>query len=51
LGVGLIAPPCKIWISLETSTEASEEDEGWGGHDSKTGRSAIEEEEEEEEVG
>jgi hypothetical protein len=29
------------------STEASKEEEGWGGHGPKTGRSAIEEEEEE----
>jgi len=47
LGVGLTTPPCKTWICLETSTEASEEEEGWGGHGPKTGRSAIEEEEEE----
>jgi hypothetical protein len=31
------------------STEASEEEEGWGGHGPKMGRSAIEEEEVEEE--
>jgi hypothetical protein len=35
--------PCKSWICLETSTEASEEEEGWGGNGLKTGRSAIEE--------
>jgi hypothetical protein len=45
LGVELTTPPCKTWICLETSTEASEEEEGWGGHGPKTGRSAIEEEE------
>jgi hypothetical protein len=45
LGVGLTAPPCKTWICLETSTEASEEEEGWGGHGPKKGRSATEEEE------
>jgi hypothetical protein len=27
--VGLTTPPCKTWICLETSTEASEEEEGW----------------------
>jgi hypothetical protein len=46
LGVELTTPPCKTWICLETSTEASEEEEGWGGHGPKMGRSAIEEEEE-----
>jgi hypothetical protein len=46
--VGLTTPPYKTWIYLETSTEASEEEEGCGGHGPKTGRSAIEEEEEEE---
>jgi hypothetical protein len=50
LGVGLTTPPCKTWICLETSTEAPEEEEGWGGHRLKICRSAIEEEEEEEEV-
>jgi hypothetical protein len=50
LGVGRRAdnPPCKTWICLETSIEASEEEEGWEGHGLKKGRSAIEEEEEEE---
>jgi hypothetical protein len=48
LGVGLTTPPCKTWICLETSTEVSEEEDGWGGHGPKIGRSAIEEEEEEE---
>jgi hypothetical protein len=43
LGVGLTTPPCKTWICLETSTEASEEEEGWGGHRPKTGRNATEE--------
>jgi hypothetical protein len=43
LGVGL-TPPCKTWICFETSTEASEEEEVWGGHGQKTGRIAIEEE-------
>jgi hypothetical protein len=49
LGVGRGAhnPTCKTWTCLETSTEASEEEEGSGGHGPKTGRSAIEEEEEE----
>jgi hypothetical protein len=49
LGVGRGAdnPNCKTWICLETSTEASEEEEGWGGHGPKTDRSAIEENEEE----
>jgi hypothetical protein len=28
LGVGLTTPPCKTWICLETSTEASEEEVG-----------------------
>jgi hypothetical protein len=45
--VGLTTPPCKTWICLETSTEASEEQEGWGDHGPETGRSAIEEEDEE----
>jgi hypothetical protein len=49
LDVGLTIPPCKTWICLETSTEASEGEEGWGDHGPKTDRSAIEEEEEEEE--
>jgi hypothetical protein len=51
--MGLTTPPCKTWICLETSTEASEsrvEEECWGGHGPKTGRSAIEEEEEEEDI-
>jgi hypothetical protein len=43
--MGLTIPPCKTWICLETSTEALEEEEGWGGHGPKTGRSATEEEE------
>jgi hypothetical protein len=47
LGVGLTTPLCKTWICLETSTEASEEEEGWGGSGPKTGRSAIEEEDDE----
>jgi hypothetical protein len=47
--VELTTPPCKTWICLEPSTEASEEEEGWGDHDPKTGRSATEEEDEEEE--
>jgi hypothetical protein len=47
LGVRLTIPPCKNWICLETSTEASEEEEVWGDHGPKTGRSTIEEEEEE----
>jgi hypothetical protein len=46
LGVGLTPPPCKTWICLETSNEASEKEESLGGHGPKTGRSAIEEEEE-----
>jgi hypothetical protein len=33
LGVGLTTPSCKTWICLEPSTEASEEEDGWGGHD------------------
>jgi hypothetical protein len=45
--VELATPPCKTWICFETSTEASEEVDGLGGHGLKTGRSAIEEEEEE----
>jgi hypothetical protein len=32
LGVGLTTPPCKTWICLEPSTEASEEEEVWVGH-------------------
>jgi hypothetical protein len=47
LGVGLTTSPYKTWICIETSTEASEEEEGWGGHGPKTGRRAMEEEEEE----
>jgi hypothetical protein len=43
LGVRLTTPPRKTWICLETSTKASEEEEGWGGHGSKTGQSTIEE--------
>jgi hypothetical protein len=46
LGVGLTTQPCKTWICLQTSTEASEEEEAWGGHVPKMGRRAIEEEEE-----
>jgi hypothetical protein len=42
LGVGLTTPPCKTWIWLKTSTEASEEEEGWGGHGLKMGQSTIE---------
>jgi hypothetical protein len=42
--VGLTTASCKTWICLETSTEASEEEEGWGSHGPKMGRSAIEEE-------
>jgi hypothetical protein len=45
LGVGLTTPPCKTWIWLETSAEASEEEAGLGGHGPKTGRIATEEEE------
>jgi hypothetical protein len=41
---GSYPPPCKTWICLETSTEASEEEESWGEHGQKTGRSAVEEE-------
>jgi hypothetical protein len=37
LGMGLTTPPCKTWIYLETSTEASEEEEGCRGHGTKTG--------------
>jgi hypothetical protein len=37
LGVGLTIPPCKTWICLETSTEASEDEEGWRGHGPKMG--------------
>jgi hypothetical protein len=45
---GLTNPPYNTWICFETSTEASVvEEEIWGGHGPKTGRSAIEEEEEE----
>jgi hypothetical protein len=29
LGVGLTTLPGKTWICLETSAEASEEEEGW----------------------
>jgi hypothetical protein len=46
LGVGLTTPPCKTWICLETSAEASEDEDGWGDHGPKTGRNAIEEEKE-----
>jgi hypothetical protein len=46
LGVGLTIPPCKTWICLEPSTEASEDEEGWGHHDPETGGSTIEEEDE-----
>jgi hypothetical protein len=51
LGVGRGAdiPTCKTWICLETTTEASEDEKGWGDHGPKTDRSAIEENEEEEE--
>jgi hypothetical protein len=42
LGVRLTTPPCKTWICLETSTEASEEEEGWWAKTPKTGQSAIE---------
>jgi hypothetical protein len=42
LGVGLTTAPCKTWVCLETSTEASEEEEGWGSHGPKRGRSGIE---------
>jgi hypothetical protein len=39
-----------LGICLETSTEASEEEDGWGDHGPKMGRNAIVEEEEEEEL-
>jgi hypothetical protein len=32
LGMGLTTTTCKIRICLKTSTEASKEEEGWGGH-------------------
>jgi hypothetical protein len=41
LGVGLKTTLCKTLIFLETSTEALDEEGGWGGHGPKTGRSAI----------
>jgi hypothetical protein len=47
LGVGLTTPPCKTWICLETSTEVSEEEEGWERHGQKTDQRAMKEEKEE----
>jgi hypothetical protein len=44
--MGLTIQPCKTWICLETSTEASEEEDGWVCHGPKTGRITVEEEEE-----
>jgi hypothetical protein len=48
-GVGLTTAPCKTWICIETLTP-SEEEEGWGGHGPKTGRTAGEGRGEEENV-